>query len=531
MPDQKQGSIHSATDGGVIGKHPGPDPSQFLVAPSTSNELNTARLRLIPIACFRIDDVRFKFDSSFVLPDVKIDMDAFSQLRKLDPRVTDAPISIFGHADPSYQGNFEPGSATAQSGDDYNKTLSGRRAIAIYSLLIRDPSYWSTLYTNHLGGDVWGEDAIRIMLDQTDPPTSGGGQSSQSQNSTSGASSQNSSESARNSRVRDIANDSGQRQQLFFKYMNVLCGDLKLDKSADFLARGSGSDLKGDVQGCGRFNPMLLFSSEDEALYKQAFADKDESTLRGERDPSNGPNRRVMILIFQKGSQILPAKWPCPTYKEGTAGCKKRFWSDSDTRRSTRNSGEERNFEDTQDTFACRFYQRISSQSPCNTIMINFQIQEIRLHDAFGQLMPGVDYEMTFSGTTVRNQTDDEGLVVEPLAGITGRCIIKWDPQDHGNDGSAGFAYQLDLFLSLADLTSDFSIQRALHNLGFTIDLDFQENLRHFQALHDLEITGKNDDATQMKIQEIFISNSARDSSFELDQAASTQISPDEQRT
>jgi hypothetical protein len=87
------------------------------------------------------------------------------------------------------------------------------------------------------------------------------------------------------------------------------------------------------------------------------------------------------------------------------------------------------------------------------------------------------------------------------------------------------------LFLSLADLTSDFSIQRALHNLGFTIDLDFQENLRHFQALHDLEITGKNDDATQMKIQEIFISNSARDSSFELDQAASTQISPDEQRT
>src|SRR5580692_4852544 len=99
MPtSDKKGSIHSASIGGVIGNHPTPDAFQLLVAPSTADESNTARLRLIPIACFRIDDVRFKFDSSFVLPDAKAEMNAFTDLRKTDPRVMGAPISVFGHA-------------------------------------------------------------------------------------------------------------------------------------------------------------------------------------------------------------------------------------------------------------------------------------------------------------------------------------------------------------------------------------------------------------------------------------------------
>jgi hypothetical protein len=355
----KKGSIHSTSIGGVIGNHPAPDSFELLLAPSTADESNAARLRLIPIACFRIDDVRFKFDSSFVLPDAKAEMNAFTDLRKKDPRVMGAPISVFGHADPSFQGNFELGSSTANPGDDYNKTLSGRRAIAIYGMLIRDPSFWNTLFSNHLGGDVWGEDSIRIMLDATD--AAGGGGSS-------GGSSQSSSGSAKNSRAHDVANDSGKRQQLFLKYMDLLCGELKLDKSADFLARGAGSDQKGDVQGCSRFNPLLLFSSDDEARFKKAFADKDETVLRGERDPNNSHNRRVMILVFRKGSQILPAKWPCPTYKEGPAACKKRFFSDGDTRRSTHTSSE-RKFDDTRDTFACRFYQRISDNTPCEAII------------------------------------------------------------------------------------------------------------------------------------------------------------------
>jgi hypothetical protein len=358
MGDNQKGAIHTATEGGVIGKHAAVDSFQFLVGPSTSNEFNTARLRLIPIACFRIDDVRFKFDSSFVLPEVQADMSSFADLRKSDPRVDGAPISIFGHADPTFQGNFELGSSTAESGDDYNKTLSGRRSIAIYAMLIRDPSFWNTLFSNHLGADVWGEDSLKTILGALDQ----GGSSSP------GGSSQNSSDSEKNARLRNIANDSAQRRQLFLQYMDLLCGDLKLDKSTDFLARGAGPDQKGDVQGCSRFNPLLLFSQEKEAEFKTADQNKDQAAL-ATRNIDNAPNRRVMILIFRKGSQVLPAKWPCPTFKEGAAACKKRFFSDADARRSTHTPGADRKFDQTQDTFACRFYQRISDDSPCEQII------------------------------------------------------------------------------------------------------------------------------------------------------------------
>ncbi len=348
-PRDKQGSIHSSSDGGTVGSYPDADPLEFFVAPATSGESNALNLNLFLAAYACVTDMRFKFDSSFVLPGVQAEMAAFSSLRKSNPQFMGAPISIFGHADPTFHGNFEltddaKKKRLMEEGDDYNKNLSGRRAIAIYAMLIRDPGLWDTLFTKHLGADVWGNDSIRIMLGNTGQPN------------------------PNDNTVVNIANNSGQRQQLFLKYMNSLCGDLKLDKSADFLARNAGPNQKGDVQGCGRFNPLLHFNSEDEARFKQAFADNDQLTLRGDRDVRNAVNRRVMILVFKKGSQVLPAKWPCPSYKDGPAGCIKRFFSDGNTRRSTHNSGADRKFEISHDTFACRFYQRISGEkSPCNS--------------------------------------------------------------------------------------------------------------------------------------------------------------------
>lgn len=364
MPDDsKPGSLQFATEGGTLGEHPESGPFEYLVAPSTGNEFNTARLRLVPIGCFRIDDVRFRFDSSFVLPLAQAEMRAFAELRKQNSKFQGAPISIFGHADPSYQGNFEPGSSTADPGDEYNKTLSGRRAIAIYAMLVRDPSFWDTLFNHSLGADVWGEDSIRIMLFFVDPPDPNANKAAQD---------------SRNSRIRDIAHDAGKRKQLYLKYMDLLCGDLKLDKSTDFLARGAGPDLKGDVQGCGRFNPLVLLSSEDEQRFKKAFSAKDTGTLRMERDPQNAPNRRVMILIFRKGSQILPSKWPCPSYKDGPAGCKKRFFPNGDVLRSKHVSGAQEVFDQSHDTFACRFYQRISDGSPCHGVGTLPAVMEIK---------------------------------------------------------------------------------------------------------------------------------------------------------
>ncbi|MFL6393019.1 MAG: hypothetical protein ACJ71E_13345, partial [Nitrososphaeraceae archaeon] len=77
--------------------------------------------------------------------------------------------------------------------------------------------------------------------------------------------------------------------------------------------------------------------------------------------------RRVMILLFRPGTEIDPTRWPCPTVKEGTAGCRARFFSDGDTRRQ--NTGTEREFSRTKDTFGCRFYDRISNTSPCESLL------------------------------------------------------------------------------------------------------------------------------------------------------------------
>lgn len=131
---------------------------------------------------------------------------------------------------------------------------------------------------------------------------------------------------------------------------------LILDKEKDFLGRGKDSAGKGDFQGCGEFNPVLIFSKTEA---QQFSTDKDKT----DRNRANAPNRRVMALLFRVGSKIEPAKWPCPRVKEGTTACRKRFWSDASKRRS--NQAERREHEKSKDTFACRFYDRLSNSSPC----------------------------------------------------------------------------------------------------------------------------------------------------------------------
>ena len=50
------------------------EPLELLVGPSTADQANTVRLRLIPLACWRVDDLRFRFDSSVVLPGIQPEM-------------------------------------------------------------------------------------------------------------------------------------------------------------------------------------------------------------------------------------------------------------------------------------------------------------------------------------------------------------------------------------------------------------------------------------------------------------------------
>lgn len=361
--NEDSGVVHSATDGGVAGSHTAVADAGVLVGPSTASEQNLVTAGLIPIACWSVDDVRFNFDSSFVLPAVAKEIAALAKLReahkkpvvpRTDPKLPQfifPPLSIFGHADPVGQ-------------DDYNKLLSGRRAAAIYGLLTRRDEVWEDLYSNKgafaapAAGDKWATPSIQTMLTALGFPSDSSGQSG----------------SDITSAVRSFQSSQGlspdgkpgpaTRKKLFLVYMDKLCGaDFKLDKEDDFLARGKDSAGKGDFQGCGEFNPRLIFSEQENNDFEQ---DKDKTA----RNAANAPNRRVMVLLFRPGSKVLAAKWPCPKATEGVAGCKKRFWSNGEKRRSDRLPDKDREFEDTQDTFACRFYQRLTTGSPCERRII-----------------------------------------------------------------------------------------------------------------------------------------------------------------
>jgi hypothetical protein len=368
--DQKEG-IQRSPDS-VVGQHSQAEPFQLLVGPSTSSEFNVARLRLIPVACWRVDDIRFAFDSSFITADaseggtdIRKDLLILADLLKQHPG---CPLSVFGHADPVGQ-------------DDYNKALAGRRATAVYSLLInnKDHAKAVTLWQQIAHAENWGEKQRAEMRALT-----------------------------------NLSSDAADRE-LIGEYLKALSPDeIQLDPTVDFLARGADANGKGDYQGCGEFNPVLLFSQEEQADFDDAAKKGDKARL-AKRNLRNQPNRRAMVLIFRKGSQVIPAKWPCPSANAGVAGCVKRFWSDGEKRRSTHLSGADRKFEETRDTFACRFYQRVSDNSPCEQL----QAAQVLCHfsyilhsDLDETPLANLDFQIqTGSDSTMTGKTDGQGIL------------------------------------------------------------------------------------------------------------------------
>jgi len=177
MPDTPA-SLHNASDGGVAGTHSAVADAHILVGPSTAAEKKILLLAgLFPVGCWRVDDVRFEFDSSFVLPAIASEIQALATLRDLHkkpvaprtnlsmPQFIFPPMSIFGHADPV--GN-----------DDYNKILSGRRRrAAIYGLLTRRTDVWEEslqqpwqLRRSCCRGQVGAIGALRTMQSTTALP-------------------------------------------------------------------------------------------------------------------------------------------------------------------------------------------------------------------------------------------------------------------------------------------------------------------------------------------------------------------------
>ena len=119
------------------------------VAPTDgSTRFNTIRIPLVPVACWKLEDPAFAFDSSFVSPSFRDELGTLSGIVGANK---DCPAALFGHCDPA-------------GSDALNKTLGDRRAIAINALVTRQPDLWADLHDHTQVGDTWDLHMVQTML-------------------------------------------------------------------------------------------------------------------------------------------------------------------------------------------------------------------------------------------------------------------------------------------------------------------------------------------------------------------------------
>lgn len=426
-----------------------PAASPVLVAPALANERNTIREGLVPVAGWQIDDVRFDFDSSFVLPDAK---DEFALLAALRHDFPDCRMSLFGHADPV--GN-----------DEYNKVLSGRRAMAVYGVLTRDLDLWEHLYSAPHGKDHWGEAAFGAMRRTTGAPDPDGA----------------------------VPKGAAERRELYSGYMDAICQDLagrpvQFSPKTDFLAGGADQHGKGDVQGCGEFNPEMLLP--------RAASGTDADTT--ERNAANAPNRRVVAFLFQHGITVAPSQWPCPRATEDTAGCRKRLWSNAAARRLP--GTDLRRQLQTQDTFTCRFYERLATPQlevgRARLVSITLKMQ-----DPEGQPLKDEPWTFAVAGVEITGKTAADGVVQVRVPSTATSATLNIAAQDIPVELAA-----------IPPVTTPAGVQYRLRNLGYyqgNVDgvagpqtrdavARFQNDRQH--AGVNLPMTGEADAATQQEL-------------------------------
>jgi len=450
------------TDAGVSGKHSAFPELLYVAAPATGKESNVIGLPLIPVACWRMDDARFDFDSAFIRPTSRRE---FNLLRELVESHPGSPLSVFGHSDPT--------------GDDaYNKRLSGRRARAVYAVLTRKTDFWEELYSL----DNWGLKQVQTMLQamtsRTSEPFYQGDLDGKDGPKTQDAFKKFQDE---NGLPPSAKNDKPTREEIFSAYMNFLCKaegsseSLRLTKD-DFLGRGADKQGKGDYQGCGEFNPVLVFSKDDDRQFQKP-------EMKKKRDVENLPNRRVTVFFFQKGRQIDPVKWPCPRWNEGTSECKKQFFHDGDQRRAPQAA--RRKHESTQgtpqDTFECRFYDGFAQKSPCEgtTKLVAFKLRLCNLQKDPIKKAPCRIIQGKF---VTPGETDPDDASILVIARETPEKVhVEWTTPELKDEEP--YPYSLEMYVAPGQ--GDDGILQRLHNVGYAHEATLEDKSRAFQ--HDLQ--------------------------------------------
>jgi peptidoglycan hydrolase-like protein with peptidoglycan-binding domain len=453
------------------------------VAPTDgSTKFNTIRIPLIPVACWRLEDPAFDFDSSFVSAKFRGEMVptdptqvnaeddglAYTSGQPASPLTTlsgivsqnqGCPAAIFGHCDPA-------------GTDALNKTLGDRRAIAIYALVTRQPDLWAYLYDNPQVGDKWDLRMVQAMLhkilDANGQPYLASDPTGTRDADTEDAVKRFQADAGLSA---DGAPGSTTRKALFGAYMDWLCTPTSpaapsADTSTqparfqmqptDFLG-GVGAqhgDLpKMSLQSCGKFNPILLLTTDE-----MGGEDTTDGVSKMQRNIDDAPNRRVIMYLFPQRTKVDSAHWPCPKVKEPNDACKSQFWPDGDARR--KNGDAARYYDKTRDTMACRFYDRFARRSPCER---QFCLR-IWLQDRDRQRMPNAPYRLRVGDQIRIGNADEDGLVVEYVSGRPACCTIDYGefPSDASDATLYRYARELRLFSESAD-----ELDRDFYNLAY----------------------------------------------------------------
>jgi hypothetical protein len=492
------------------------------VAPTDgSTRFNAIRIPLIPVACWRLEDPSFAFDSSFVSAKFKGELvptdpgedtaedDGLSEtsgppdsplttLSGIVGQNQGCPAAIFGHCDPA-------------GSDALNKTLGDRRAIAVYALVTRQPDLWAYLYDNPQVGDQWDLKMVQEMLhhvrDASGTPYLGEDPTGVRDADTVDA-------------VKRFQGDSGltadgdpgpkTRKVLFGAYMDWICTPHPASSSpadatspstdpsatpprfqmqpSDFLG-GTGAqpgDLpKMSLQSCGKFNPIVLLTTDE-----MGGEDTTDGASKVQRNIDDAPNRRVIMYFFPKDTKVDSAQWPCPKVKETNDACNAQFWPDGDTRR--KNTDTKRVYKETRDTMACRFYDRFARRSPCEGAKETAGI-DIHLYDDSGRPMVNVPYRLTTGGAATTGVAADGWVHVNfPADMCPATCTIEWGKID--TDKSYPFA--ADLVVDCDDGDDQANAGAKLHNIGFPREVELDTRVRRFQALYETSVTGLASDGT-----------------------------------
>jgi hypothetical protein len=559
MSGVEQGTIRGATVGGLAGTHPDVPLPPALAGPATADERNTLRPSIVALACWKIEDLRFDFGSSVILPEAKDELPLLAAL--IDEHTEKTPgagqgpagaarpprASIFGHADPV-------------GDDDFNKRLSGRRAAAVYGMLTRRDEVWEDLFSSTgrfapaAAGDTWGIRSLQIMLNEMPADDPAAAPDRRASDGASGGASGLETDadgfprgldptedlgpgppdepdrkdkpklldeplavngvlddatraaikrfqgSARGRAAGLVVNgepDQPTRRALFLAYMDVVCVNeqgrpFSVDRVRGFLGRGEDPRGKCDFQGCSEFNPLMVFSRKERAAF-------DAARDKTERNAENAVNRRVLVLLFRPAVKVSSGFWPCPRAIEGTAGCKKRFWSDGERRRSP--ADERREFADTQDTFACRFYHRMTTGSPCEKSLPGPRVLlKLQIHDIFYKPCRNEAVTVTGEGGFFeRGQTDGDGLLTLKVPGGLTQVVVRYAPKD------LGIHYAVTAALVPPDRTDDASLLAHIRNFGFgRDDREIAPAVVKFQAARgELDLTGTLDAATKQAVREL----------------------------